>query len=169
MRYILVLACAAQLAATQIARANEALLEPASCAVHQTLWVQHYAAQLFLAPGKPPTALADPRQPKLLRIRIINPALLPPQIPAQWRHALAPVLGVEMMARLQAVYEGLRPGDVVVVAYEPTSGVSLHANDRLLAHAPGHSAIEALLAAWAQEGLPLTEQLKRATARNPCA
>jgi hypothetical protein len=169
MRYILILACAAQFATPQIARAGEPLLEPASCAVHQTLWVQHYAAQLFLAPGEPPTALADPRQPKLLRISIINPAFLPPQIPAQWRHALAPVLGVEIMARLQAAYEGLRPGDVVVVAYEPTSGVSLHANDRLLAHAPGHSAIESLLAAWAQEGLPLTEQLKTATARNPCA
>jgi hypothetical protein len=169
MRHILILACAALITSAQAARVGESLLQPASCAVHQTLWVQHYAAQLFLAPGEPPTALVDPRQPKLLRIRIINPALLPPQIPAQWRHALAPVLGVQMMARLQAVYEGLRAGDLVVVAYEPTSGVSLHANDRLLAHAPGHGVIDALLAAWAQDGLPLTEQLKRATARNPCS
>ena len=155
--------------AVEVPRLAGKLLEPASCGVRQTLWIRHYAAELFLPPEASPTAVADPAEPKLLRVRILNPTLMPPNIPARWREALAPVVSRDTLARLEAAYNGLRRNDSIVVAYRPGHGVTLQVNERQLAHVPGHAAIDALLRAWAEEGVPLEEQLVRTTARNPCA
>jgi hypothetical protein len=157
------------LAAALAGTAAAADLEPAACGVRQTLWIEHYSAQLFVPPGKTAlAAVADPAQPKMLRLRILNPQLMPPDIPAKWRKALAPALEGPTLERLRAVYRALEEGDTVVVAYEPGTGLALRVNERTVASAAGHAAIDALLAAWAS-GAPLEQKLAGTVSRNPCA
>lgn len=145
---------------------GEQKLVPASCGVRRTLWIEHYAAQLYVPAGNVDT-IVDPGQPKALRIRILNSVLMPGDIPGRWHDALEPVLGPGAMAALRATYEALGSGDVVVVMYEPGRGVTLQANGRVVAQHAGHRAIDALLGAWAAE-MPPGEKLKRTAVNNPC-
>jgi len=150
------------------AAAEPAPLVPAACGVRQTLWIEHYAAQLHVPAGKTAAALHDPQQPKMLRMRILNSMLMPSDIPRRWRDALQPVLDAETMRRLRAGYRTLQEGDTVVVTYEPQRGVKLRINERTVADAKGHGAIDALLAAWAHN-TPVEQKLAGTVSRNPCA
>jgi len=161
---ILVLAALAGVAAA----APRPPLAPAACGVRNTLWIEHYSAQLFVPAGQSAAAIGDPAQPKMLRMRILNPLLMPPDIPSKWRHALEPVLDNETMERLRASYRSLQEGDTVVVDYEPQAGVALRINDRTVAAVAGHSPIDALLAAWTS-GVPLEHKIAGTVSRNRCA
>ncbi|HEX6318118.1 MAG TPA: chalcone isomerase family protein [Burkholderiales bacterium] len=143
-------------------------LQPAACGVRNTLWIQHYAARLYVPAGTSIEALSDPAKPKMLRMRMLNTFLMPPEIPRKWREALQPVLDPDAMKRLQAGYDGLRDGDSVVVTYQPQKGIALSINDRTVATAKGHAAIDALLAAWADDA-PLEQKLAGTASRNRCA
>jgi hypothetical protein len=143
-------------------------LQPAACGVRHTLWIEHYSAQLYVPAGASIDAVGDPAQPKMLRMRVLNTLLMPPEIPRKWREALQPVLDGDAMKRLQSVYDGLQNGDTVVVSYQPRNGIALRVNDRTVASAQGHTAIDALLAAWAEDA-PLEKKLAGTAARNRCA
>jgi hypothetical protein len=143
-------------------------LAPAVCGVRQTLWIEHYSAQLYVPAGTSIAALGDPSQPKMLRLRMHNTLLMPPEIPRKWREALHPVLDPQAMKRLQAGYEELQNGDTVVVTYQPQKGIDLRINDRTIATARGHAAIDALLTAWAGDA-PLERKLAGTASRNRCA
>jgi hypothetical protein len=71
------------------------------------------------------------------------------------------------MQRLQQGYGGLQNGDSVVVSYQPHKGIALSINDRTVVTAEGHAAIDALLAAWA-ENAPLQQKLAATAARHRC-
>lgn len=143
-------------------------LAPAACGVRNTLWVEHYSAQLYVPAGQSIAVVGDPAQPKMLRMRMLNTFLMPPEIPHKWRAALQPVLDGESMKRLQAGYGRLQSGDTVVVTYQPREGIALRINDRTLLTAKGHAAIDALLAAWADDA-PVEKKLAGAASRNRCA
>ncbi|HEX6267250.1 MAG TPA: chalcone isomerase family protein [Burkholderiales bacterium] len=142
-------------------------LQPAACGVRNTLWIEHYSAQLYVPAGASIKALGDPEQPKMLRMRMLNTFLMPPEIPRKWREALQPVLEDDDMKRLQAGYHGLQPGDTVVVSYQPQKGIALSINDRTVLAKGGHDAIDALLAAWADDA-PLEKKLAGTASRNRC-
>jgi len=150
------------------AAAQPAPLAPAACGVRHTLWIEHYSAQLYLPKGTSIAAVSDPGMPKMLRMRMLNTFLMPPEIPRRWREALRPVLDGEDLKRLQDGYDGLRRGDTVVVTYRPKTGIALSINERTLVTAEGHAAIDALLAAWSQDA-PLEKKLAGTAARNRCA
>jgi hypothetical protein len=143
-------------------------LAPAVCGVRHTLWIEHYAAQLYVPAGASVMAVGDPGQPKMLRMRVLNTFLMPPDIPRKWRDALEPVLEGDAMKRLQDGYGGLQAGDTVVVTYQPQNGIAVHINDRALVTAKGHAAIDALLAAWADDA-PVTKKLAGTASKNRCA
>jgi hypothetical protein len=142
-------------------------LAPAACGVRNTLWVEHYAAQLYVPEGDI-EALSDPAKPKMLTMRMLNTFLMPPEIPSKWREALQPVLDPGAMKRLQDGYDGLQSGDTVVVTYQPQKGIAVRINDRTVATARGHQAIDALLAAWADDA-PLGKKLASTASKNRCA
>jgi hypothetical protein len=148
--------------------AAEPRLTPAACGVRSTLWLEHYAAQLYVPAGASIVAVGDPGTPKMLRMRMLNTFLMPPEIPRKWRKALQPVLEEEAMKRLQDGYERLQSGDTVVVTYQPQQGIALSINERTVATAEGHAAIDALLAAWADDS-PVEKKLAGTAARNRCA
>ena len=148
--------------------AHAVALAPAVCGVRNTLWIEHYSAQLYVPAGQSIAAVGDPTQPTMLRMRMLSTFLMPPEIPHKWRDALQPVLDGESMKRLQNGYGGLQSGDTVVVTYQPQEGVALRINDRTLVTAKGHDAIDALLAAWAEDA-PVEKKLAGTASRNRCA
>ncbi len=143
-------------------------LAPAACGVRHTLWIEHYAAQLYLPAGASVMAVGDPAQPKMLRMHMLNTLLMPPAIPRKWRDALAPVLDGDAMKRLQDGYGSLQAGDTVVVTYQPQQGIAVRINEHTVATAQGHGAIDALLAAWADDA-PVEKKLAGTASRNRCA
>jgi len=142
-------------------------LVPASCAVRQTLWIEHYEAQLLLPPGTGVAAVGDPSKAKALRMQVMNPRFMPADIPSRWREALDGVVEPRTMARLRDAYRNLGRGDTVLVAYAPGQGVQLHVNDKSIGQVQGHAAVDALLKTWAEDEPPV-KKLHDTAARNPC-
>ena len=167
-----ILACALALggvagANAQSMQLGELKLVPASCAVRQTLWIEHYEAQLLLPPGTSVAAVGDPSKAKALRMQVINPRFMPSDIPSRWREALDGVVEPRTMARLSDAYKNLGRGDTVLVAYAPGKGVHLQVNDKSIGNVQGHAAVDALLKTWA-DNQPPVDKLHDTAARNPC-
>ena len=143
-------------------------LQPASCATRNTLWIHHYAAALYVPPRASPMAvLEDPKQPKALQVEILNKAFLPKQMPTRWRRTLESQLDGGSLSSITAAWQRLGAGDRVTISYAPGPGVSLKVNDRLVAAAPSHSLVEALLRTFADDE-PVRERVSRVIARHPC-
>lgn len=143
-------------------------LSPASCATRNTLWIHHYAAALYVAPrASPAAALQDPKQAKALQVEILNKTFLPRQMPERWQRTLASELDGESLGSIDAAWQRLGAGDRVTIAYAPGPGVSLMVNGRLVAAAPSHRLVDALLRTWAHNE-PVRERVSRVVARHPC-
>lgn len=144
-------------------------LAPASCATRNTLWIHHYAAALYVAPrASAAAALEDPGQAKALQVEILNKAFLPRRMPSRWERALESELDGNALGSIHAAWRKLGAGDRVTIAYAPGPGVSLEVNERVVAAAPTHRLVEALLRTWA-ENEPVGERVSRVVARHPCA
>lgn len=144
-------------------------LSAAGCMVRETLWIDHYAAALYVPPRMPAAAaVQDPTRPKALRIQILNKTFMPAEVPRKWRHTLEKQLDGETYGRVRSAYKALEAGDVITFAYVPGPGVMLHVNGDVIATTPNHGVIDALLDAWA-DGEPVAERIGRAVKRNPCA
>ena len=144
-------------------------LAPASCATRNTLWIHHYAAALYVpARASPASALEDPKQAKALQVEILNKAFLPRQMPRRWERTLESELDGKSLGSIHAAWQKLGAGDRVTIAYAPGPGVSLKVNDRVVAAAPTHRLVDALLQTWA-ENEPVGERVSRVVARHPCA
>lgn len=126
-------------------------LERVSCGVRDSLWVDHYAAGLYLPARAGIDAVRDPQRAKGVVIRMIETRWQPDRIPDKWLDALRGEVPPEALRRLQRAYRGAQDGDVMAITFVPGSGVTLRMNDRDVASAPGHRAIDAILAAWAGE------------------
>lgn len=150
------------------AAAEPVKLVPAACGVRHTLWIEHYAAQLYVPQGESMAAVGNPGEPKLLRLRILNAFFMPVDIPKRWRNAIAPVLDQPTIKRLAQAYEELESGDELTLAYAPAEGVELRINGRKVAQVNGHAVIDALIQTWARDEHP-AEKLARAKERHPCA
>lgn len=144
-------------------------LAPASCATRNTLWIHHYAAALYVPPrASPALALEDPKQAKALQVQILNKAFLPRQMPSRWERTLQSELDGASLGSIHSAWQKLGAGDRVTIAYAPGPGVSVKVNDRVVAAAPSHRLVEALLHTWAEDE-PVRERVSRVVARHPCA
>ena len=144
-------------------------LQPVSCGVRDTLWVEHYVVALYL-PHRTGVldGLRNPATAKALYVRILDDDHLPDEIPREWRDPMARYLDAQSIRRVQSAYGELRRGDTLTVTYEQGSGVRLIVNGREQAAASGHGMIEAVLRTWA-DGEPLREKLDRTVDDNRCA
>lgn len=150
-------------------RVGNQQLPAASCATRETLWIHHYAAALYVPPrSSPVNALQDPRQPKALHVQILSKVFLPKEMPKKYSEALASELDGASFNAVRNAWRGLSVGDRVTVAYAPGPGVTLQLNDRLIARAPRHEVIDALLRTWA-EGEPVPQRVDRVVSKHPCA
>jgi hypothetical protein len=142
-------------------------LAAASCGIRETLWIEHYAAGLYLPRRADPAAqLSDPSVPKALRVEIINSRLMPPDIPKKWRKPIEQQ-DARALEALRSAYRQLQPGDEVLISYTPRAGVRVGVNGQPVAHSGGHAVIEALLKTWADDE-PLPKKLGAVMARNRC-
>lgn len=161
-------AAASALALPGVLQVGDQVLAAASCGTRETLWIDHYAATLYVRPGDAPEhALLDPRRAKALEIRLLNKSFMPGEIPRKYRRALEVELSDEAMERVRDAYRTLRSGDVVRVAYLPGAGVSVSVNGQRVVAAPAHGAIDAILVAWAGDK-PVQQHLRAMLAKHPC-
>lgn len=148
---------------------GELRLEPASCGVRSTLWIEHYVAALYLPDrARALEALAEAGSAKALYVRILNGDHLPARMPREWREPIARHLTADDLARAREAYQRLSPGDEMIVAYRPGAGVHLVVNGRIVAASPGHALVEAVLDTLA-DGEPLEAKLRELMERNVCA
>lgn len=143
------------------------LLERTVCGVRDSLWIEHYVAAVYVPRGGSLDAVRDAQQAKAVTLHVIEDRYLPDEIPEKWRPALERSLPKAAMGRVRAAYRGLRDGDVVTILYTPRDGLMLSVNDRLYVQGRGHTVIEAILAAWAEDE-PLTTKLRRMTEKHAC-
>jgi hypothetical protein len=162
------IAAAGALAFPGVLQVGDQVLTAASCGVRETLWIDHYAATLYLRPGdQAEAALLDAGRAKALEIRLINKSFMPAEIPRKYRRALESELDEHAMERLRTSYRLLRSGDTVRIAYLPAGGASLSVNGRLVAATPQHRVIESILVTWA-DGKPVSQHLRAMLAKHPC-
>jgi len=143
-------------------------LAPASCSVRKTLWIQHYAASLYVPPQTSPVdVMQDAGRPKALHVVILSRTFLPSELPKKYRRTLESQLDQQTMGKVRAAYKELQPGDLVALTYEPGPGMSVEVNGEVVASSRSHAVIEALLREWA-DGDPIPERLSSTIQRNPC-
>ena len=168
---VMAIAAAATIAGSQLAGVVDSQdgkpLELVSCGVRHTLWIEHYAAGLYVRSGTQVRSVRDPQEAKAVRLHMIDTRYLPKQIPKKWRTALERELEPDAMARVNRAYSSLSNGDEVTISYAPRGGIELRVNERVLARAPGHGVIDSILSEWAQ-GDPLEQRLARLARDHPC-
>lgn len=161
-------AAASALALPGVLQVGDQVLAAASCGTRETLWIDHYAATLYVRPGDAAEhALLDPRRAKALEIQLLNKSFMPGEIPRKYRRALEVELTDQEMAQIRDAYRALRSGDVVQVAYLPGTGVSVSVNGQRVVAAATHGAIESILVAWAGNK-PVQQHLRAMLAKHPC-
>lgn len=80
------------------------VLQLVACGVRDTLWIDRYAAGLYLPSGAAVTSVADAGKPKAVRIRMIATRYVPEQIPEKWLVALEAKLPPEPLSRFRRAY-----------------------------------------------------------------
>ena len=138
-----------------------------SCGVRDTLWMDAYAAGLYMPAGASPQATRDERRPKAVRLKVIHAKYLPADIPEKWRNALEHELARDPMMRVRQAYGRLSDGDAVTFLYLPDDGVTMSVNGRFVARSPGHALIDDILDAWAGED-SISGKLHRLRLDHPC-
>ncbi len=138
-----------------------------SCGVRDTLWIDHYAAGLYVPAGASTTAAADADKAKAVRLKVIEVRYLPKKIPEKWRGALKSELEHEPMVQVREAYGALSNGDVVTFSYIPGEGVTMRVNGEKVVHTSGHGVIQAILEAWAEKD-PIAGKLHRLKLEHPC-
>lgn len=168
-RFIAIAAAAmvAGMPAGGMAAAKERM-QVVTCGVRHTLWIEHYVAGLYVLPGASAQAVRDAKQHKTVRLRMVETRYLPKRIPRKSRRALEGELPGDAMARVNSAYGRLADGDIVSISYAPANGVELRVNDRVLARAPDHGVIDAILAAWAGKE-PVPAKLEQLVREHGCA
>ena len=144
-----------------------AVLERDSCGVRDSLWIDHYAAGLYVAPGDPITSVRDPGAPKAVRLEMISMKFVPETIPEKWLAALEGALPAGPLARLRKAYRSLGDGDVMTIGYAPGTGVTVQVNGRQVTAVPQHAVIDAILSAWAGEE-SVDAKLAKLLTDHPC-
>lgn len=130
----------------------------ASCGVRDTLWVDHYVAALYIPDkGRAEPVVRDPKQSKILLVRVVNAEHFPEQLPEQWRKPLQASLSADKFSQVSAVYKKLRKGDTMMFTYSPQGGLTMKVNDQTVVTS-GHGVIDAMLRAW-QSGEASSETL----------
>lgn len=148
-------------------RVNGETLALVSCGVRDTMWIDHYAAGLYLPKGDSPKTVQDGRRAKAVRMKVIQARFLPDNIPEKWRGALKSELKHEPMVQVREAYDRIEDGDVVTFTYVPQQGVTMSVNGKTVVNTPGHAVIDSILKAWSGKD-PTTGKLNRLTLEHPC-
>lgn len=142
-------------------------LQLVSCGVRNSLWIDHYAAGLYLPAGVDMQALMDASQPKGVLIRMITTRYMPDQIPGKWLEALERETPSEPLSGLRRAYRRLSEGDVMSIVYQPATGITTRVNGSRVSHVANHRVIRAILDAWAEER-PIFEKLQKLSGEHRC-
>lgn len=142
-------------------------LVPLSCGVRDTLWIDHYAAVLYVPRGAGIDAVQDPAQQKAVLFRIIEPRYMPEQIPGKWLSTLEREVAARPLARARRAYRALTDGDRVLLEYVPRRGVTMRVNGKRITHLGGQGVVDALLEAWA-DGDAVRQKLDALGTEHPC-
>jgi Chalcone isomerase-like len=132
---------------------TEGVLQAASCGVRSTLWIEHYAAVLYLRPGVALDAVGNPSEPKSVLMYVSEARYLPDEIPPKWRRALERGLNERTLRHVRQAFGALSNGDLVTITYLPGEGVSMGVNGRVITSKTAHVTIndataEELEALW---------------------
>jgi hypothetical protein len=161
-------AAASALALPGVLQVGDQMLAAASCGLRETLWIDHYAATLYVRPGEAAdAALRDPRRAKALEIVVLNKTFMPAEMPKKYRRALEAELSDEAMDRVRTAYRLVRSGDTIRIAYLPGPGMSLSVNGQLIAATPTHGVIDSILVTWAGDK-PIDQHLRAMLRKHPC-
>jgi len=142
-------------------------LQLVSCGMRDTLWIDHYAAGLYIPRGADMQTVRDASSSKGVLIRMITTRYLPDQIPAKWLKALEGTAPPASLANLRRAYRSLNDGDLMSIVYEPAKGVTIRVNGRRVSHVSDHEVIDAILQAWAEDR-PVSEKLEKLSSEHPC-
>lgn len=142
-------------------------LQLVSCGVRDSLWIDHYAAGLYMPRGADIHSARNTSRAKGVIIRMINMRYLPEQIPVKWLDALERTVPPAPLNRLRRAYRSLDDGDLMSIVYEPANGITIRVNRRLVTQVSGHDAIDAILQAWAEDR-PVSEKLGTLSGEHPC-
>jgi Chalcone isomerase-like len=139
-----------------------------SCGVRDTLWVEHYVAAMYLpadAPAAP--AMLDPDSPMAILLHITSTAMLPEDVPEQWREPLRKELSSEPLSKVREAYSRLSVGDRVQLNYSPKAGVIISVNGTVVSETASRSLIDSMLRTWAGKD-PIAGKLRRLLLKYPC-
>jgi hypothetical protein len=132
------------------------------------LWKDLYALSLYLPrPTGDASAVLGEAMPKLLRLDVTYDGKVPDGLPEEWAGRLREEVSREFMRTLRGIYNELRGGDTVRIAYAPGGGTTMTVNGRVVASRPGSDLMDSLLGLWIGRN-PVSENMKRLLLSGSC-
>lgn len=102
---------------------------------------------------------------KAFRVDVLFDGPVPDEMPDDWRTELVPVLSSGQMQQMSQTFERLKPGDVILVTFNPGQGpehgTRLALNGRTVITDPGPGVIDALIDLWLGPQ-PVSDEVKQA-------
>lgn len=131
---------------------DDLLLERNGSGIREMLWIDIYEAALYL----PSNRLAEFRRSDTLTLDADTPAAFHielligevPSITAKWRDIFERHMSPAQLARLEAAYDRLGKGDVILFHYRPGIGTVIAMNAESSERADGSGLMAELLAQW---------------------
>jgi hypothetical protein len=102
----------------------------------------------------------SPQTAKALRIEITYENDLRRRVAIDWRRELIPPLEASAIAQLRGTFAPLQHGDVVLIAYAPTTGTFVRVNKSVAVSEANHDLMLAFLDHWLGQR-PVSEEIKK--------
>lgn len=145
-----------------------ARLRLVGCAAREMLWKELYALSLYLPrPVGDASDIQGGSMPKLLRLDVTYDGKVPDGLPEDWAGRLREQVSREFMRTLRGLYNELRGGDTVRIAYTSGEGTTVTVNGRVVASRPGNELMDGVLGLWIGRD-PLSENMKRLLLSGSC-
>lgn len=120
-----------------------------SCGLRETLWINLYAAALYLPQQTlPREIIMSENVPKKVTIKVTWDGSIPERVPQDWRDAFSGEVNRDLRGDLRQVYQAIEPGDVLEVAYMPQRGTIVVRNGETVLTRPDHALMAQLLEVW---------------------
>ena len=138
------------------------------CASREMLWMNLYALSLYLPrPMDDASAILGESMPKLLRLDVTYDGRVPNGLPEDWASRLREEVSREFLRTLRGLYNDLRGGDTVRIAYVPGEGTTLSVNGRTVVSRPGGALMDSMLELWIGQD-PVSGDVKRLLLSGSC-
>ncbi|WP_372624476.1 chalcone isomerase family protein [Falsiroseomonas sp.] len=140
-----------------------------ACAVREVFWTNLYVVSLYLPqqPGSGSVRFSDSQRPRLIRVDVTYDGAVPDGLPSSWNDQLQQRVSAEFLQTFRSLYDGLRGGDVVRLAYSPQSGTALSVNGREVVTQPGDTLFNAVAQIWIGQN-PVSPNIRRLLLNQVC-